>query len=79
MVMVIELHNFKILSSLLHGYHIPQLQSIAIPAMAFSPTILPTFHHGIFFNWQSLLILIPLNLFFFLEIWLFTKDNVFSK
>ena len=30
MVMVIEFHNFKILSSLLHGYHIPQLQSIAI-------------------------------------------------
>ena len=29
--MVIELNNFKILSSLLHGYHIPQLQNIAIP------------------------------------------------
>ena len=46
MVMVIEFHNFKILSSLLHGYHIPQLQSIAIPYMAFLShnfKILPTF------------------------------------
>ena len=33
--MVIEFHNFKILSSVLHGYHIPQFQSIAIPAMTF--------------------------------------------
>ena len=52
--MSIEFHNFKVLSFLIHGYHIPQLQSIAIPTMAFSFhkfKILPTFHYGIVFNY----------------------------
>ena len=42
---VIEPHNFKILSFLLHGYHTLQLKYILIPAIAFSPhniKILPT-------------------------------------
>ena len=34
---VIEPHNFKILSFFLHGYHTSQLKNIAIPAIAFSP------------------------------------------
>ena len=33
--MIIETHNFKILSFLLHGNHTPQLKNIAIPAIAF--------------------------------------------
>ena len=69
MIMVIEFHNFKILSSVLHGYHIPQFQSIAIPAMTFSSRnfkILPTFHHGIFSDWWSLF------LFFFI---IFFRDR----
>ena len=52
--MSIEFHNFKVLSFLIHGYHIPQLQSIAIPTMAFlfhKFKILPTFHYGIVFNY----------------------------
>ena len=32
-------HNFKISSLLLHGYHTLQLKNIVIPAIAFSPTI----------------------------------------
>ena len=35
MIMVIKSQNVKILSSLLHGYHIPHLQSMYIPTMAF--------------------------------------------
>ena len=51
--MVTELQNFKILPSLLHGYHTSQLQNIAIPAIAFSPHIfknLPTLHMVFFFG-----------------------------
>ena len=43
--MAIEPQNFKILAFLLYGYHTPQLKSIAIPAIAFSPhnfKLLPT-------------------------------------
>ena len=35
--MVIETHSFKIFPFFLGGYHTPQLQNIATPAMAFSP------------------------------------------
>ena len=38
--MVIEIQNFKVLLSLLHGYHIPQLQNIT--------KILPTLHMEFF-------------------------------
>ena len=43
--------HFKILPSLQHGCHTPQLQNIAIPAVAFSPhnfKILPTLHMDFF-------------------------------
>ena len=58
--LVIKVPNFKIFSScilyfliilIMYDYHIPQLKSIAIPAMAFSPhnfTILPNFHMKFF-------------------------------
>ena len=48
---VIELHNFKIMLFLLHGYHTLQLKNIAVPAIDFSPhnfKILPTCHMEFF-------------------------------
>ena len=63
MVMVIEFHNFKYLSSLPHGYHNPQLQSIAIPAIAVAFhnfKILLIFHHGVLSDWY------PLNFYLFI-------------
>ena len=48
---VIEPHNFKIMLFLLHGYHIPQLKNIAIPAIPSSLQnfkILPTCHMEFF-------------------------------
>ena len=79
MVMVITLHNFKILSFLWHGCHIPQLQSNPTPAMAFSlhnfTNLLPRNFFGS---------AIPLNFYFlyFLImaiIILYLQNNVMKK
>ena len=48
---VIKHHNFKICSSLLHGFHTPQFQKNAVLPLAFLPhhfKILPTLHMEIF-------------------------------
>ena len=47
----IKPHNFKIWSSLLHGFHTPQFQKNAVLPLAFLPhhfKILPTLHIEIF-------------------------------
>ena len=78
--LVIKVPNFKIFSFcilyfliilIMYDYHIPQLKSIAIPAMAFSPhnfTILPKFHMK-FFRIG--------NLTFFFEIELYVNFNYY--
>ena len=62
MVMVIELSNFKILSFLLHVCYIPQLQSIAIPAMAFSPNNFTNLSPWGFFGLEVIIIIIFLEI-----------------
>ena len=60
MVIVLKFQDFKTLSFLLHGYHIPQPQSIAIPATVFSShnfKILPTFHRGFFSDWKPIFLI----------------------
>ena len=63
MVMVIEFRRFIYLSTLTHCYHTPLVQSIAIPAMAFSLhkfKILSILHHGILSDRY------PLNFYLFI-------------